>query len=111
MNIIKLVATAFCVARSRRRCVPAVALSCRPSTLLNCSTCLAPRDASITTSTVTHRHELFSMDISFVNHERMTNHALGANRRHAFQFMGQRFYNIISFGGRALPAPVDELDR
>ena len=34
-----------------------------------------------------------------------------ANRRYAFQFVSHWFYNIIGFGGRALPAPVAELGR
>src|SRR5712692_7366986 len=32
-----------------------------------------------------------------------------ANRRYAIEFMSHWFYNIIGFGGRALPAPVAEL--
>ena len=32
------------------------------------------------------------------------------NRRYAIEFVSHWFYNIISFAGRALPAPVAELD-
>ncbi len=34
-----------------------------------------------------------------------------ANRRYAIQFVSRRFYKITGFGGRALSAPVDELER
>ena len=40
-----------------------------------------------------------------------TNKCAAANRRHTIEFEGHWFYNIISFGGRALPAPVAELNR
>jgi len=43
--------------------------------------------------------------------DKSPNKCAAANRRCAFQFMSQWFYNIISFGGRALPAPVAELGR
>jgi hypothetical protein len=39
------------------------------------------------------------------------NNGAAANRRYAFKFMRHRFYNIIGFSGRALPAPVAELGR
>lgn len=37
------------------------------------------------------------------------NQSAAANRRYAFQFVSHWFYSIISFGGRALSAPVAEL--
>ena len=40
----------------------------------------------------------------------LPNQAAAANRRYAIEFASRWFYNIIS-GGRALPAPVAELDR
>ncbi len=38
-----------------------------------------------------------------------SNQSAATNRRYAIQFMSHWFYNIIGFGGRALPAPVAEL--
>src|SRR5437867_511465 len=39
------------------------------------------------------------------------NRAVSANRRWCFSLMSHRYYNIISSGGRALPAPIAELVR
>lgn len=39
------------------------------------------------------------------------NKSAAANRRYAFQFVSHWFYNIIVFGGGALPAPFAELGR
>ena len=39
------------------------------------------------------------------------NERAAANRRYAIEFVSRWFYNILSFGGRALPAPVAELNR
>ncbi|MBI1803973.1 MAG: hypothetical protein HY033_02825 [Ignavibacteriae bacterium] len=39
------------------------------------------------------------------------NQCAAANRRYAIQFVSHWFYNIIGFGGRALPAAVVELGR
>jgi len=47
-------------------------------------------------------------------HSRSTappNKCAAANRRYAIEFVSHWFYNIIGFGGRALSAPVAELDR
>lgn len=41
----------------------------------------------------------------------LPNKGTAANRRYAIEFVSHCFYNIISFGGRALPAPVSELGR
>lgn len=41
----------------------------------------------------------------------MSQQCAAANRRYAIEFVSHWFYNIISFGGRVLPAPVAELGR
>jgi len=41
----------------------------------------------------------------------MANKCAAANRRYAIEFVSHWFYNIIGFGGGALPAPAAELGR
>src|SRR6059036_2628584 len=51
--------------------------------------------------------------LSFADHEQLwlTYKALQRAGARRFSFMSHWFYNIISFGGRARPAPVAELGR
>jgi len=39
------------------------------------------------------------------------NKCTAANRRYAIELVSHWFYNVVSFGGRARPAPVAELGR
>jgi hypothetical protein len=41
----------------------------------------------------------------------LPNKGAAANQCYAIEFVSHWFYNIIGFGGRALPAPITELGR